>query len=157
MDVDGKYHIVHEPFTFDSESINKKITVPKGFVTDFASVPRAAWSIVPPTGRYTQAAVVHDWLYWDQPSDILRDQADMAFLEGMRDAGVNEAQAQAIYRVVRSPAGESAWQDNARLKAAGAIRRLPPGFHVSPYESWEQIEGRLKRAQERQNNNRRPA
>jgi hypothetical protein len=65
------------------------ITVPKGFLTDFASVPRRIpfllpdfiakrlpvwvrwigrigiplWLIFPPSGRYNKAAVVHDWLY----------------------------------------------------------------------------------------------
>jgi hypothetical protein len=27
------------------------IVVPAGFVTDFASTPRALWSVIPPTGR----------------------------------------------------------------------------------------------------------
>src|SRR5262245_46141191 len=50
------------------------VVVPAGFVTDFASTPRALWSVVPPTGRYQLAAVVHDFLYWDQ--GCAREQAD---------------------------------------------------------------------------------
>ncbi len=38
------------------------IHIPEGFVTDFASIPKALWTILPPFGRYSQAAVVHDWL-----------------------------------------------------------------------------------------------
>lgn len=38
------------------------IVVPRGFVTDYASVPRILHSLVGPTGIYTLAAIVHDWL-----------------------------------------------------------------------------------------------
>jgi hypothetical protein len=37
-------------------------TVPEGFVTDFASVPRVAVWLIPRFGRYTPAAILHDWL-----------------------------------------------------------------------------------------------
>ena len=36
--------------------------VPAGFRTDFASVPRVAIWLIPRFGRYTPAAVLHDWL-----------------------------------------------------------------------------------------------
>jgi len=39
------------------------IQVPAGFVTDFASVPKLFWNILPPTGAYGKAAVIHDYLY----------------------------------------------------------------------------------------------
>lgn len=54
---DFEYHVGSE----DSDEI---ITVEKMFVTDFASVPRFAWSIVPPMGRIKPAALVHDFLYF---------------------------------------------------------------------------------------------
>src|ERR1044071_7815295 len=37
-------------------------TVPVGFVTDFATVPRFLIWKVRPYGPYTRAAVLHDWL-----------------------------------------------------------------------------------------------
>jgi hypothetical protein len=40
------------------------VTVPKGFVTDLASVPRVFWDLFPPDGPWTEAAVVHDALYF---------------------------------------------------------------------------------------------
>jgi len=58
--------------------------VPAGFVTDFASTPRALWSVIPPTGRYQLAAVVHDFLYWDQ--GCTREQADTVFAWRWRKA-----------------------------------------------------------------------
>lgn len=39
------------------------IRVPKGFITDFASVPRILHSVLPKTGKYGKAAVLHDYLY----------------------------------------------------------------------------------------------
>jgi hypothetical protein len=37
--------------------------VPKGFSTDFASVPSFCTWLIPVLGLWTLAAVVHDWLY----------------------------------------------------------------------------------------------
>lgn len=37
-------------------------TIPKGYVTDFASVPKFLWSILPPLGRHNLAALLHDWM-----------------------------------------------------------------------------------------------
>jgi hypothetical protein len=36
--------------------------VPKGFVSDFATVPKFLWWLFGPTGKYTAAAILHDWL-----------------------------------------------------------------------------------------------
>ena len=41
---------------------NKNITVGKGFITDLASVPRAAWVIMAPWD-VARAAIIHDLLY----------------------------------------------------------------------------------------------
>jgi hypothetical protein len=37
------------------------ITVPDGFVTDFASLPRPLWVLWPRSGAWNPAAVVHDF------------------------------------------------------------------------------------------------
>lgn len=39
------------------------VTVPIHFKTDFASTPRFLWAFFPPYGKYTEAAVLHDYLY----------------------------------------------------------------------------------------------
>jgi len=63
-----------------------RIVVPKGFVTDFASVPRALHSMIGPTGRYTNAAIVHDYLFWTQ--SCTRKQSDNLMAIAMREGGV---------------------------------------------------------------------
>lgn len=43
--------------------VYKDITVPKGFITDGATVPRWFWIVVPPfKPRYLPAVIVHDYL-----------------------------------------------------------------------------------------------
>src|SRR4051812_33768138 len=44
------------------EGRDQTITVPAGFVTDFASVPQFMYWLIPSYGQYTNAAVVHDYL-----------------------------------------------------------------------------------------------
>ena len=58
---DGRNMQVAQPFGFvDSQA--RKWDVPSGTVTDGASIPRVFWSIIgsPFTGKYLQAAVIHD-------------------------------------------------------------------------------------------------
>lgn len=47
-------------FYIDREDSGEWISVPAGYLTDGASVPRIFWNIIPPWGAYGQAAVVHD-------------------------------------------------------------------------------------------------
>jgi len=75
------------------------ITVPTGFVTDLASVPRAMWAFIAPFD-VARAAIIHDLLYksirqyrWkmkDKEDKALIKAAkvasDKVFLLGMRDA-----------------------------------------------------------------------
>ncbi len=75
------------------------ITVPKGFQTDFASVPRLFWMIIPPDGKYTQAAVVHDFLYHKHLHS--RYVSDRIFLEAMTVLEVPKWKRLVMYRAVR--------------------------------------------------------
>ena len=80
----------------------KTITVGKGFVTDLASVPRAAWAIIAPWD-VARSAIIHDLLYkkirqyrWSMKNhDKGEDKqlvksakliADKVFHQGMKDA-----------------------------------------------------------------------
>lgn len=40
----------------------RRYTAPAGTMTDFASIPRPLWSLVPTYGKHTKAAVIHDHL-----------------------------------------------------------------------------------------------
>jgi hypothetical protein len=79
------------------------ITVPTGFHTDGASVPRVFWSIFQPYGAYFPAAIIHDWLYSAQSKrlHIDRKTADLIFKESMFNLGIGWATRETIYRAVR--------------------------------------------------------
>ena len=55
--------VIDSPLVYFSEVAGEKITVPKGFDTDFASVPRIPIAYLLYANRGRRAAVVHDYLY----------------------------------------------------------------------------------------------
>lgn len=89
--------MTENPFEFLTD--NDCIIVRECFHTDFASIPRIFWSILPPDGQYTQAAVMHDYLY----QNALRDRAycDLLFLRGMVVLGIPKWKRQIMYLFVR--------------------------------------------------------
>lgn len=97
------------------------ITVPKGFVTDLASIPRLFWSLLPKTGPYMSAAILHDYLYWDQR--CTRAEADQIFDIEMKSYGVSETSRSLIFSAV-SDFGAAAWEANAAARASGEPRFL---------------------------------
>lgn len=78
------------------------IKVPKGFVTDYASVPKLLRIIILPYGKHSGASVVHDWLYSSNCNlDINREKADKIFLEVLKEEKVNFLLRTFMYLVVR--------------------------------------------------------
>ena len=95
------------PFAFIRPG-GEVIEVPKGFVSDGASVPRWAWSLVEdPFGGCLEAAIVHDWLYRNRLKP--RAECDLILLEGMVALGVPLWRRQAIYWAVRVGGGFGAY------------------------------------------------
>lgn len=78
---------------------NKIVHVPEGFITDFASVPRAFWIFLPPDGIYTQGAVLHDFLY--NTKIFPRKECDKIFLEAMKVLKVPKGTRTLMYLAVR--------------------------------------------------------
>lgn len=101
-----------------------QVRVPRGFETDFASVPRTFTNLFPRFAEYGRASVIHDWLYWTQT--VPREQADALFLEAMEATSVAAWKRRILYRAVRA-FGHVAWSDNARLVAQGYSRMHSTG------------------------------
>lgn len=86
-------------------------SAPQGFPTDFASVPRFFWRLIPPGGLYAGAAAIHDFLYKNRIRErelgkkAARKEADLALLEGMKAAGVAKWRRGAMFRGVRTFGG----------------------------------------------------
>ena len=81
---DGIHWQVMEDFEYHigSEDSNDFVKVPKGYVSDLASIPRFLWGIIGgPWGKYGYAAIVHDFILQNKlypPS-----KADRIFYEAM--------------------------------------------------------------------------
>jgi hypothetical protein len=78
------------------------IAVPREFVWDGASIPRNFWSILPPWGPYSGAALVHDYLCDMRPAGINSNQAHRIFYDLMREDGVVTNDAWIMYTAVRN-------------------------------------------------------
>lgn len=132
---DGENFILLEDFSFEYgvEGSGAIITAPRLFITDFASVPRAFWNILPPWGKYGFAAVIHDWLYYEQP--VSKEDADLILLDGMEVMGVGIVDRNVIYEAVKN-AGQSSWDENKRKRDLGFIRiadELPRDIHTTAF------------------------
>jgi hypothetical protein len=101
---DGRHNRLTAPLII--EGPHYKFIVPAGFETDYASVPRPLWSIFPPSGKYSRAAVLHDYLY--RFSKLSRKRCDDIFLECMDALGVPYFKRYAMYWGVRM-GGWAAW------------------------------------------------
>ncbi len=121
---------LHDDLSYTTGDGAEVITVPKGFVTDLASVPRIVWSFYPPDGPWVKAAIIHDFLYETQGTGIwhshtgnsrvaayTRAEADGILKEGMADRGVGGWEQFVIWSSVRL-GGSAGWNRSGR--------RLPP-------------------------------
>lgn len=80
------------------------VTIPTGFQTDGASVPRIFWNILQPYGEYFPAALLHDYLYSRQSSlfhTFDREESDYLFKEAMFNLGVPWHVRHTIHTAVR--------------------------------------------------------
>lgn len=75
------------------------ITVPDGFLTDFASTPRAVWILFPKDGRWDGGAVIHDFCYGTHKFE--RSKCDAVFLEAMKTLGVGWITRHSMWLAVR--------------------------------------------------------
>lgn len=104
---EGKW-ILHSPLAYRSLVLKELVIVPKGFVTDFASVPRLPVVYTLTGNTAHRPAVVHDFLYsggWQ----CTRAQADAVLLEAMKVTGVPAWRRWSMYLAVRAFGG-SRWQ-----------------------------------------------
>ena len=118
----GKYWMLWQPLIYRIKDSGLSITVPAGFVTDLVSTPRAVWTVVPPTGRYQRAAIIHDWLYWTQPCS--RDQSDRIMVLAMEELGVSAVTRGLVYESLER-FGEAAWEANREARLGGLPRIVP--------------------------------
>lgn len=120
---DGKTWLVMRPFGYEvgAKGSGDSVEVAVGFQTDFASIPRPFWVLLPKWGTYGNATVIHDWLYWERARP--RADADAIFLEAMGVLGVRWLVKYSMYWAVRG-LGWLAWYRNQVDLAQGFDRVL---------------------------------
>eukprot|EP01034_Spumella_vulgaris_P007180 gene7180-biopygen6304 len=97
---------LREPFTLRSPD-HGEITVPAGFVSDFASVPRAAlWYVDDDDPAILYGSIIHDYIYSQlghlaEDRILTRAQADALLRQTMLACGARPAQAWVVYQAVR--------------------------------------------------------
>lgn len=105
VEVNDKVWRLLSPFRalVDSDNGNflRSITVPQGFETDFASVPRLPFMYWFFGGTAHKAAVLHDYLYSVGGTEEDRLYADQVLKAGMLADGQNSVSAGVMYFAVR--------------------------------------------------------
>ena len=117
-----------------------RITVPKGFITDGASVPNILKPIYNPYGKYFPAAVVHDYLYSRiNDTGINRTLADKIFNFIMKELKIDRSTRRKFYWAVRC-FGSTSWKvkiSNEGYRDKALIDRTDEA--VAYYKYWDKI------------------
>ena len=131
---DGSSWYLRHPFGYDvgEKGSGDTVEVPVGYMTDFASVPRLFWILFPRWGKYGNAAVIHDFLYWEQSSS--RRETDRIFLEAMGVLNVGTVTRYTLYGAVRA-FGWLPWLLSKRRKGKGRDKVV----HKEPVKSVDSV------------------
>jgi hypothetical protein len=102
-----------------------KLIVPRGYITDLASIPRVFRNVFNVNGPLRAPAVLHDWLYSSQR--FTRAQSDAIFLLAMEARGIEKAERYAVYAAVRT-FGWRYWNKRKAGLGLNAQDFVPPGY-----------------------------
>lgn len=118
---DGRNLVLLNELRYEIPNSEKVIVVPAGFVTDLTSTPALLTPIVPTMGRHTVAAIVHDYLYWDQRCG--KEKADRLFQIAM-----DEYEAKRAWLAEKGVqlGGMPSWEQNNSDKGRGLAKILEP-------------------------------
>lgn len=99
--------IVDRPMRYCWIVKNTMVEVPKGFLTDFASIPKALRVFISVNGLTALPATLHDYLYSGEAGELpngikyTRAEADLEFYRAMILEGVPKVKARMFYCAVR--------------------------------------------------------
>lgn len=100
-ELDSQCWVLLEPLEYKGRY--QSFTIPKGFKTDFATVPLVLTWLVPRYGLYTKAAILHDYLY--DTKVVNKADADGIFRRVMRELGVSFLRRWMMWAAVRTSSG----------------------------------------------------
>jgi uncharacterized protein DUF1353 len=113
-EIDEKNWELLRELSYDGQ--RQSFVVPVGMGTDFASVPRVFIWFLPQYGRYTKAAILHDYL-WRRGvpgKELTLPEADAILRRAMRELGVPFLRRWIMWAAVRlgalkKPGGRTRW------------------------------------------------
>lgn len=123
-------------YGIDSEHGHEYVVIPKGYRTDFASIPGLFRIFYERVGQHSKAALVHDYIYDTRgvslttapgvKRPVSRSEADRIFLQAMEVLGVRYTKRRAFWFGVRVGGWwawmkRSIWWEYYRDKAKGII------------------------------------
>lgn len=121
------------PFTYalKTEDSGVSITVPKGFRTDLASIPRLIddWFGLNPSGELAKAAVLHDYLYansdaaWELARDVLDGRAVLGHIYVEQLVGPLPTAVPELVKLARDPDFQRLLADRVFREAVGVPSR----------------------------------
>jgi len=144
--VDGRDFTVLRQFAYASERHAESFTVPadrRTFATDLASVPRVFGWLVPRSGVFLPAAVLHDAL--TEPGQYIgprvdRPEADLVFREAMVGLGTGTVRAWLMWSAVAATTMwlvGTVWQRLAVLTTVGVIVVLGTMATLDLFDVWD--------------------
>lgn len=93
------------------------ITVPVGFETDLASIPRVFWLIIPHADKHiVEGAIVHDFIYSGKSDVTSRSVADHFLREACKEMGAPPWYYWTVWAAVRA-FGWHAWKTDHEATA----------------------------------------
>lgn len=111
-------HVVWLGWTRDGQPLT--VEADAGFHTDLASVPDWLWSLFPPFGRYTAAAIIHDRLWrMAAAGEISYAEADWQLRQMLQVCGESRLRSGMMWAAVRwdalirKPGGREGWRRDA--------------------------------------------
>jgi hypothetical protein len=99
----GRVYTLKEPGGLRTVWRNKEpLTVPQGFKSDGASVPRFFWRFIFPKGdeKALRASFNHDFIYQTHPEGWTKAEADLLFFDLLIEDGVPKWRAGLAYKGV---------------------------------------------------------
>jgi hypothetical protein len=140
---DGR-HILFEPLKFYSAELRGVLIMPAGRITDYASVPRAFWSLFPKDGPCKWAATMHDGGYngelvteAGEVIHLIKALSDNLFREGMSiNPRISPRACELKYRAVRRFGGKVYGGLGVPLPAPSAARIITTSLLEMDGLSW---------------------
>ncbi len=104
----GDWNLRQDFRVFWTDGKEHHYTAKAGLITDMASIPGWAQSIIHKEADSAQASMVHDDIYDKRPDDWTRKGADRLLYAGLRATGMGWFKAKAMYLAVRA-GGKRTW------------------------------------------------